>query len=116
MAEVKNTLSSTIDNINHFDIPKASGVYKIVNIVNNKIYYGETVNLRTRFMSHKKRLISNSHINSHLQNSVNKYGIDNFKYFIVEFTDRDNLKISRITLGNRIRDTRKEFNAYYYIN
>jgi hypothetical protein len=38
MAEVKNTLSSTIDNINHFDIPKASGVYKIVNIVNNKIY------------------------------------------------------------------------------
>jgi len=26
------------------------------------------------------------------------------------------LKISRITLGNRIRDTRKEFNAYYYIN
>jgi len=38
MAEVKNTLSSTIDNINHFDIPKASGVHKIVNIVNNKIY------------------------------------------------------------------------------
>lgn len=57
---------------------KVKGIYKIVNIVNNKLYIGSSVNMRKRILDHIRDLRNNKHINRHLQNSYNLYGDNNF--------------------------------------
>lgn len=61
-----------------------SGIYTITNLINNKIYLGKSSNLKRRLNNHKIALLSLRHENEHLQNSVNKYGIENFKFEILE--------------------------------
>lgn len=64
---------------------KKGTIYKIENLVNGKVYIGQT---RKRFKrrkgSHVAKLKGNYHINDHLQNSWNKYGKENFKFSIIE--------------------------------
>ncbi|HMT01745.1 MAG TPA: GIY-YIG nuclease family protein [Burkholderiales bacterium] len=73
---------------------KLKGIYGIVNILNNKIYIGSTLNsFYDRFKKHKNLLLKNKHPNKYLQNSVNKHGINNFKFFIIEI--EDNIEIIR---------------------
>ena len=54
------------------------GIYKITNLVNGKIYIGSAIRIDRRFKSHLSQLRGNYHINSHLQNAFNEYGIDNY--------------------------------------
>lgn len=64
-----------------------NGVYSIRNIINKKIYIGSSSAkdyIYTRLIHHKESLIKNKHHNIHLQRSFNKYGIDNFCYYIIE--------------------------------
>jgi group I intron endonuclease len=60
------------------------GIYKIVNIINNKIYIGSSNNIINRWKLHRRDLFKNKHDNFHLQFSWNKYGEDNFIFEIVE--------------------------------
>lgn len=59
-------------------------IYKITNIVNNKVYIGQTKNKNERKHQHFCELRNNKHANKHFQNSFNKYGEDNFIYEIIE--------------------------------
>lgn len=68
-----------------------SGIYKIVNKLNGKIYIGSAVNLSNRKSSHFSKLRKNKHFNNHLQNSFNKYGKDNFEFIILEECNVENL-------------------------
>ena len=61
-----------------------SGIYKITNVVDNKIYIGCASNIRTRKNGHLHDLKNNYHKNSYLQNAWNKYGEVNFKFEVVE--------------------------------
>lgn len=70
---------------------KISGIYKITNIINSKIYIGSAVNIDNRIKQHKHLLKNNKHFNSHLQTSYNKYGVSNFIYEIIEVVDINNL-------------------------
>lgn len=56
-----------------------SGVYKITNTTNDKIYIGSSVNIKQRWAVHFFQLRKNSHANSYLQKSYNKYGENVFK-------------------------------------
>ena len=60
-------------------------IYKITNIVNNKVYIGKTENnsVSKRWTSHKHKLKKGIHSNKHLQAAYNKYGKENFIYNIV---------------------------------
>ncbi len=62
-------------------------IYKIVNIINNKIYIGSTVNYNTRKYDHIWSLNNGKHRNKILQRSWNKYGKDNFIFEVVETVD-----------------------------
>lgn len=57
-----------------------SGVYKITNIVNNKIYIGSSYHIKDRISSHKGELRRNTHHSRYLQNAWNKYGEDRFVF------------------------------------
>lgn len=77
------------DNINK----RISGIYKIMNLINNKFYIGSAVSLLSRYHTHKNSFVKNKHNNKHLQSSVNKYGIENFKFEVIELCEKENLLI-----------------------
>lgn len=64
--------------------PRISCIYKITNLVNNKIYIGSTKDFRDRTYHHFSELKCQRHGNIHLQRSYNKHGKHNFKIEIVE--------------------------------
>lgn len=67
------------------------GIYKIENIINNKIYIGSSIEFSVRLMKHKYMLRSNTHYNEYLQNSYNKYGENAFSFELIEECDEINL-------------------------
>ena len=72
---------------------KIIGIYLINNIINDKVYYGSSVDCERRWYQHKSSLNKNIHKNYHLQSSWNKYGKDTFIFNIVEKCSFDQLQI-----------------------
>lgn len=70
-----------------------SGIYRIKNSVNGKIYIGSAADLYNRFMCHKSQLRRGVHVNKKLQNAWNKYGESNFLFENVLICSKDNLLI-----------------------
>ena len=70
---------------------KVIGIYCIKSIVNNKMYIGKSIDIKTRFRHHFLLLKGNRHHSHKLQNSFNKYGINNFICGIIEECDIDQL-------------------------
>lgn len=62
----------------------AQGIYKIINVVNNKFYVGSAVNLRKRKARHFSELRTGRHNNRHLLAAWNKYGEQAFIFTVVE--------------------------------
>lgn len=62
----------------------ARGIYKIINVINNKFYVGSAVDLKRRKTRHFSELRTGKHNNSKLQNSWNKHGEQSFVFVIVE--------------------------------
>jgi len=60
------------------------GIYKIINVVNNKFYVGSAVNFKTRKARHWNELRKGKHNNGHLQAAWNKYGEQAFTFVIVQ--------------------------------
>lgn len=56
------------------------GIYKITNMINNKCYIGCSKNIEQRWKQHKRI----PKIKTSLYNAFRKYGINNFKFEIVE--------------------------------
>ena len=73
-------------------------IYCIRNKINNKKYIGQTSEKRGynhRIHKHKNQLINNKHYSKNLQEDFNKFGIDNFEFFILDeftFSDKELLK------------------------
>ena len=63
-----------------------SGVYRITNTVNGKVYIGRSKNVYARccqyFAAFRDK--DNRRINHHLMRAMNKYGFDNFRFDIIE--------------------------------
>lgn len=72
--------------------PKYSGIYKITNKLNGKIYVGESVNIYLRWNEHRCRLRNNYNDSEHLQNAWNKYGEENFEFEVIEKCKIEELK------------------------
>lgn len=66
-----------------------SGIYKILNKINNKLYVGSAVNINNRWYLHKSRLKNKKHDNQYLQNAWDKYGESNFLFEVIEFCERE---------------------------
>jgi group I intron endonuclease len=61
-----------------------SGIYKIVNIKNGKMYIGSSKNIKRRWSVHKSALKNNRHHSTYLQRAWNKYGKENFVYEVIK--------------------------------
>lgn len=72
-----------------FDVPKElryeSGIYKISNDIDNKIYVGRTINFRKRYLSHR---YSFQYLNGKIQKFIEKNPDATFKFEIIEITNQ----------------------------
>jgi len=66
---------------------KIQGIYLIKNIINGKIYIGQSNNIKIRWRSHRSLLKKGKHSNTHLQRSYDKHGKAAFSYIIYEQTE-----------------------------
>lgn len=63
----------------------SSGIYKITNLKNEKIYIGSSSNIERRFIEHKSDLINNRHHSYKMQNDFNiNSNINDFSFEIIE--------------------------------
>lgn len=67
----------------------ARGIYKIINVVNNKFYVGSAVDFKRRKTRHFSELRTGEHNNRYLQNAWNKYGEQAFVFVVVEELQSD---------------------------
>ena len=70
---------------------KICGIYKIKNNIDDKVYIGQSINIKSRLAEHKSALRHNRHSNTYLQHAFNKYGEENFDFSIICECTRDEL-------------------------
>ena len=68
-----------------------SGVYIIKNTIDSRVYIGSSLDIYSRFQSHKKKLKVFQHTNSKLNNFCKKYGYDKFIFEVLELCDKQQL-------------------------
>jgi len=74
---------------------KNAGIYSITSKINGKRYIGSSIRISYRWKDHKRKLRSNKHHSTHLQNHYNKYGEDDLVFSIVEIIEKDNLSLKQ---------------------
>ena len=72
-----------------------SGIYCIENLINGKKYIGQSIDIEKRKRIHISQLRGEYHPNKYLQNSWNKYGEENFKFWII-YESSDNMEILQL--------------------
>jgi group I intron endonuclease len=82
----------------------ARGIYKIINVVNNKFYVGSAADLKRRKARHFSELRNGRHNNQHLQAAWGKYGEQAFVFVVVEqlATDADLLAAENVWLKEHV--------------
>lgn len=73
-----------------------SGIYYFKCIKNNKGYIGQSINLKQRIVSHINKLNKNIHQNIYWQRCWNKYGLESFELFVLEYCESDLLNEKEI--------------------
>ena len=67
------------------------GIYKITNELNGKCYIGQSIDIYTRWRSHRSKYVQQHYHNKALYRAFAKYGIDNFRFEIIERCKRTEL-------------------------
>ena len=78
-----------------------TGIYKITNIENNKVYIGQSTKIEERWEQHLDDLRSNSHHSKTLQYEYNMFGEDTFRFEVIEnfdFADEPNMNSFKVRL------------------
>lgn len=88
---------------------KISGIYTITNLINGKIYVGYSSDLFQRKREHKRDFKYKKHGNDYIQKAVNKHGIDNFKFEILEECDKEFLCSQENYWCNMLNTHNREF-------
>lgn len=65
-----------------------AAIYQFTNKISGKIYIGQSINILSRFGTH----IRHTH-NNYLFSDINKYGIECFKFEVLEFISNDTNKL-----------------------
>lgn len=92
------------------EIEFKSAIYKITNVVNNKCYIGSAVDAYTRLAVHRSGLKYGKQPNKHLQFAYDKYGIENFRFEILEYvTDKSKLLFREQLWINYFESYKPEF-------
>jgi len=75
----------------NYKIPSKCGIYKITNIINGHFYIGQSANLKIRLMDHHRSMRNKNKTRYILYKAVDKHGIENFNFEILEFCNYEQL-------------------------
>lgn len=69
------------------------GIYKVTNLINNKVYIGQSDNIAQRWRIHRSHSLNNcgQDYNCVFYKAIRKYGLENFKFEIIEECYKDEL-------------------------
>lgn len=66
------------------------GIYKITNLINGKIYIGQSVDIKKRWRQHKRNSqIKGREYDKYLYRAFRKYGLENFSFEVIEECNED---------------------------
>ena len=71
---------------------KIIGVYKITNTITGDFYVGSSKNVKLRWAEHKRQSAWNKQPNNQMYLDMQKYGVDNFDFQILEVVEPEELK------------------------
>lgn len=66
-----------------------TGIYKITNLKNNKVYIGSSTDIQRRWWKHQSELRLGRHPSYKLQTAYNKFGVESFSYSVLEECSED---------------------------
>jgi group I intron endonuclease len=89
-----------------------SGVYKIINKLNGRTYYGSAKRFKERWKQHAKSLEVGKHYNKFLQADFNTCGTDAFVFEVIEIVEGD--KGARLLVEQRYLDAYQGSNDICY--
>ena len=74
------------------------GIYKITNLINNKVYIGQSINIQERWKAHRHRPFNSNSVDydSLLYRAIRKYGLENFKFEVLEECEKEALNDKEI--------------------
>ena len=81
---------------------KICGIYKITNLINGKVYVGQSVNILNRWERHRIAYKTKDNV---LYRAIRQYGIENFEFSIIEECEPSLLEEKEISYI-------KEYNSY----
>lgn len=58
-------------------------LYRITNLPNKKVYIGQTVNDKKRWVQHKRLAMSPDKTGQYIHRAMFKYGVENFIYEVI---------------------------------
>ena len=69
------------------------GIYKIQNLINGKVYIGQSIDIERRWWQHKYAAKKPQSIdyNSILYDAIREYGIENFQFSVIQICDKNQL-------------------------
>lgn len=87
------------------------GIYKITNLINNKVYIGLSTNIKERWRAHRSRPFQKkSHqYNYYLYRAIRKYGLENFSFEVVEECQKEELGEKEIYWINYYHSNDEQF-------
>lgn len=88
---------------------RVSGIYALLNTVNGKRYIGQSADIRQREKRHFKDLCDKKHFNAHLQYAFLKYGLDKFRFQVLENVSINMLNAQEKKWINFYKTDQKEF-------
>lgn len=93
------------------ELYKSSGIYKIKNMLNGKVYVGKTVCLNRRYTAYKAayKRRDNRAINEYLMRSIEKNGPENFNFELIEVCPIDELSEKELYWMVELKSTDRDF-------
>ena len=94
-----------------------TGIYKITNLKNNRVYIGQSGNIQFRWICHIVSSINNN--TNELHKEMHDYGIENFKLEIIEQCSLEELNDREEYYIKKLPKNPKPYNKYsnkYYRN
>jgi group I intron endonuclease len=88
------------------------GIYKIENLINGKVYIGQSVDVNYRLTNHKSESF-NPNSNSYetaIHRAIRKYGIENFSFEVIERCSPDELKDREVYWIKKYESYEKGYN------
>jgi group I intron endonuclease len=87
------------------------GIYKITNLINQKVYIGQAINIRVRLNKHRTSPFNpkSNEYDSLIHQAIRKYGLDNFSFEVLEECKQEELNNREIFYIAQYKANNRDF-------